>query len=168
MRLTSVAPNRNTTLGLVLLLAFVLGSLGFVFAQNPPAQQTPPQQQAPPGVVFGGDAGLILNYIKTDKAADFEAVIARLKEALQKSQAPERKQQAAGWKVFKSPEPAGEGQVLYVFVVDPVVKGADYSVSKILYEVFPTEAQDLYKKYADSYSKGQLRINLNLVSALGQ
>ena len=49
---------------------------------------------------------MVLNFIKPDKTADFEAVIAKLKEALAKSEKPERKQQAAGWKVFKSPDPA--------------------------------------------------------------
>src|ERR1051325_683997 len=45
--------------------------------------------------VFTADAGLILNFIKPDKAADFETVIAKLHEALRKSDKPERKQQAA-------------------------------------------------------------------------
>ena len=49
---------------------------------------------------------MVLNFIKADKTGDFEAVIAKLKEALQKSDKPERKQQAASWKVFKSADPA--------------------------------------------------------------
>ena len=118
MRLTSVARNRNATLGLVLLLAFVLGAVGFLFAQNPPAQQTPPQQQAaPPAVSFPGDSAIVLHYIKADKAADFEAAMAKLKEALQKSPVPERKQQAAGWKLVKSPDAPAEGQVLYLSLI---------------------------------------------------
>jgi len=172
MRLTWVAPNRNATLGLVFVLAFAV-CCAVVFAQNPPAQQTPPpaqQQAAPPGVTFPGDAAMVLNYIAADKAADFEAAMAKVKEALLKSTAPERKQQAAGWKVFKSPDPAGADQVLYVWVIDPVVKGADYGLGKILSEGFPAEANEIFKKYAGAYAqgKGQLKINLNLVSALGQ
>src|SRR5207253_11049810 len=60
-------------------------------AQQPPAQQPPPAQPAPqtqaaPAVrVFASDAGMVLNFIKPDKTADFEAVMAKLKEALQKS-----------------------------------------------------------------------------------
>jgi hypothetical protein len=173
MRLTWVAPNRNATLGLVFLFVFVLGSVGVVIAQNPPAQQTPPAaqqqtQQAPQPVTFPGDAAIVVHYIKADKAADFEAAMAKLKEALQKSQSPERKQQAAGWKVLKSPDPAGEGQVAYLWIIDPVVKGADYSVSKIVSEVFPSEALAIYTSYAGSYAKGQVKLNGNLVSAMGQ
>jgi hypothetical protein len=111
---------------------------------------------------------MVLNFIKPDKTADFEAVIGKLKEALQKSAKPERKQQAASWKVFKSPDPAAGGNVLYVFMIDPSVKGADYTVSNILAEGFPAEVQALYKQYADAYASGQNFVNLSLVSDLGK
>jgi pyruvate/2-oxoglutarate dehydrogenase complex dihydrolipoamide acyltransferase (E2) component len=146
-----------------------------VYAQTPatqtPAPQTPPAQQAaaaPAARTCGSDAGMVLNFIKPDKTADFEAIIAKLKEALQKSEKPERKQQAASWKVFKSPDPAAGGNVLYVFVIDPAVKGADYTVSTILAEGFPQEVQTLYKQYADAYAQGQNFVNLALVSDLGK
>lgn len=144
-----------------------------VYAQTPPAQTPPaqPAQQAaaaPTARTFGSDAGMVLNFIKPDKTADFEAIIAKLKEALQKSEKPERKQQAASWKVFKSPDQAAGGNVLYVFVIDPSVKGADYTVSTILAEAFPQEVQTLYKQYADVYAQGQNFVNLSLVSDLGK
>jgi hypothetical protein len=140
-----------------------------IAASSVEAQQAPPAQQAaaaPAKRVFASDAGMVLNFIKPDKTADFEAVMAKLKEALQKS--PERKQQAASWKVFKSPEPAAGGNVLYVFIIDPSVKGADYTVSTVLAEAFPSEVQTLYKQYADSYASGQNFVNLQLVSDLGK
>src|SRR5439155_25944477 len=128
---------------------------------QPPATTTPAQQATTPAPqrLFAADAGLVLNFIKPDKTADFEAVLAKLKEALQKSPKPERKQQAASWKIFKSPEPAQNGNVLYVFVIDPAVKGADYTVSTALAEVFPQEVQTLYKQYADAYASGQNFVN---------
>ena len=118
--------------------------------------------------LFGSDAGLVLNFIKPDKTEDFEAVVMKLREALQKSDKPERKLQAAGWKVFKAAEPGANGSVLYVFVIDPAAKGADYTVSTILAEAFPTEVQALYQKYAGAYAAGQNFVNLALVSTLGQ
>ena len=129
-------------------------------------------QQAPAAVsqqrLFPNDGGMVLIFIKPDKTADFEAVVAKLKEALQKSPKPERKQQAATWKVFKSPDPAAGGNVLYVFTIDPAVKGADYTVSTILSEAFPAEVQALYKQYAEAYASGQNFVNLALVSDLGK
>jgi hypothetical protein len=161
-------------------LGLVVGALATSTAyaqtqtQTPPTQQPPPSQPAqqaqaaPTARVFASDAGMVLNFIKPDKTADFEAVMAKLKEALQKSDKPERKQQAASWKIFKSPEPAQNGNVLYVFVIDPAVKNADYTVSTILAEAFPQEVQTLYKQYADAYASGQNFVNLSLVSDLGK
>jgi len=148
------------------------GFVGVLAAGSAQAQQaTPPAQQAaaaPAARVFGSDAGMVLNFIKADKTADFEAIIGKLKEALQKSEKPERKAQAASWKVFKSPEPAAGGNALYVFIVDPAVKDADYTVSTILAEAFPADVQTLYKQYADAYASGQNFVNLQLVNDLGK
>ena len=158
-----------------IVFGLVVGTLSAatVFAQTPPAQGAPAQpapaaQAAPTARLFASDAGMVLNFIKPDKTADFEAVMGKLKEALQKSEKPERKQQAASWKVFKSPDPAAGGNVLYVFVIDPSVKGADYTVSNILAEAFPQEVQTLYKQYAEAYASGQNFVNLALVSDLGK
>ena len=161
---------------IVLGVAAVMTAASTLYAQTPaPQTQTPPAQPpaqqaqaAPAARMFGSDAGMVLNFIKPDKTADFEAIVAKLKEALQKSDKPERKQQAASWKVFKSPDQAAGGNVLYVFVIDPAVKGADYTVSTILAEAFPQDVQTLYKQYADAYAQGQNFVNLALVSDLGK
>jgi hypothetical protein len=126
-------------------------------AQPEPAAQAEAAKPSP--FMFAGDGALVLNYIKADKTADFEEVVGKIKEALTKSEKPERKSQAAGWKIFKAAEPGPGGAVLYVWVVDPVVKGTEYSISAILTEGFPADAAALYKKLADTYS-GQAIINL--------
>jgi len=150
-------------------LGLVVGllSTGVLHAQQPPPAQQPaaPAQQAqanPNQRLFNNDAGMILNFIKPDKTADFEMVMGKLREALEKSDKPERKQQLAGWKIFKSADPAG-ANVLYVFVIDPAVKGVDYQVSNIIAEAFPQEANDLLKKYAESYAQGMNILNLNVL-----
>jgi hypothetical protein len=146
--------------------------VGVLAAGSVQAQQaTPPAQQAaaaPAKRVFANDAGMVLNFIKADKTADFEAVMAKLKEALAKSDKPERKAQAASWKIFKAAEPGAGGSVLYVMFVDPSVKDADYTVSTILAEAFPAEVNTIFKQYADSFATGQNFVNLSLVSKLGQ
>ncbi len=149
-------------------------ALGFVAAMLPAtatyAQQPPPAQQAQQvsnARLFPNDAGMVLNFIKPDKAADFEAVMAKVKEALQKSTKPERQAQAKGWKVFKSADPAG-ANVLYVFVIDPAVKGADYQVSNIIAEAFPpAEANDILKKYGEAYAQGMNILNLAVLQNFG-
>lgn len=133
--------------------------------QQPPAQQ--PAQTAQQGLTFDADAGLILMQIKPDKTADFESVMARLHEALNKTDKPERKQQAQGWKIYKSTDPGPNGNVLYVAVISPALKGADYTVAKILYEVFPTEVQQIFPQYRDAFAAGLNKVNMNLVQDFG-
>jgi hypothetical protein len=151
-------------------------SAGAAYAQTPPPQQPPaspsPAAQAAPAksqYVFAADAAAILNFVKADKTADFEMILGKLKDALAKSDKPERKQQAAGWKVFKAVEGGPAGSAIYVAMMDPAVKGADYSVGAILAEAYPTEAQALFKTYADCFGQpAQNILNLTLVSALGK
>jgi hypothetical protein len=139
-------------------------SANAAFAQAAPAQAAATPNQR----LFASDAGMILNFIKPDKTADFEAVLVKLKEALAKSEKPERKTQAASWRVFKSPDPAG-ANVLYVFIMDPAVKDADYQVSNLLAEAYkPEELNKIYTMFAESYAQGQNIINLNLVQAFGK
>ena len=136
--------------------------------QQPPTLPAPAQsaQTTPNPRVFISDVGLVLNFVKTEKSADFEAVIVKVKEALEKSDKPERKQQAASWKVYKAVEAASSGTTLYVFFIDPPVKGADYTISTILAEAFPEELQTLFPQYRDSYNQGQNFVNLMVVPAV--
>ena len=137
----------------------------------PPAAVTPPANVVSPplpGRVFAAEQGLIFNAIKPDKVADFETVVARLREALASSKDPVRNRQGWGWKIFKAAEPGPNGSVLYVFVMDPAVKGADYGVAKILSEAYPAEIMDLYRMYSGAFAPaGQTLLNLGPVPAPG-
>ena len=145
-------------------------SVSTVHAQAPaPAQQAQAAQPAKSPYIFASDAALILNFIKADKTGDFEMVIGRLKEALAKSEKPERKQQAAGWRFFKVTESGPNGLAIYVSLMDPAVKGADYSVVNVLNEAFPSEVQPLYKTYSEAFgTPSQNFLSLNLLSHLGK
>jgi hypothetical protein len=81
-------------------------------------------------------------------------VIGKLKEALAKSEDPVHKQMAQGWRVIKNPEPIQGGNYLYAFLIDPVVKDADYTVSRVLAKVFPAEVQELFKVYSACFAGG--------------
>ena len=117
---------------------------------------------------FASDAGLMLKFIKPDKTADFEATVNKLQEALTQSSNLERRQQAESWRVFKAIEPATNGDAVYVFEIDPAVRGADYTVARILAEVFPADAQSLYQRYAASSASKQHVVDLKLIAAFGK
>ncbi len=173
----AAATSRDAWIGLA--LAAVLGAIVLAAgagtlaasatgqqAQTPPAPAPPaqaPAAQTPPARVFNLGAAMILNNIKPEKTADFESVMGKVKEALQKSEDPIRKQQMASWKMYKAAEPGPNNSALYVFIMDPAVKDAEYTIGKILSEGFPTEVQDLYKTFSESYSGGQTPINLQPV-----
>jgi hypothetical protein len=137
----------------------------------PPAPAPPPGQNvvAPPplGRVFASEQGLIFNAIRPDKVMDFETVLAKLRAALADSKDPVRNQQGWGWKIYKAAEPGPNGSVLYVFVMDPAVKGADYGIAKILSEAYPNEVMELYRMYTGAFATaGQTLINLQPIPAL--
>jgi hypothetical protein len=145
--------------GILMAAGLVPGALcsSVAYAQAP-AAQAPAAQAAASPFVFNSDAGVVLYFIKPDKTEDFEMVIGKLKEALAKSDNPIRKQQAAGWKYFKSPDMGPNGLVIYVSVMDPVAKGSDYSVGQALVDGFGAEGQDLYKKYSETFGMPSLNL----------
>ena len=118
--------------------------------------------------VFKSGAGLMLKFVRPERVSDFEATLTRLKEALDRSNLPGRRQQAAGWRVFRAAETSLNGDVVYVFEINPVIPGADYSVATILEEAFPSEAKSLYRRYADSHAAQQNIVNLSLIAAFGE
>lgn len=138
-------------------LGIVVGVLASSVGQ---AAQAAPAAQAEPAknpFMFMSDGSLLINYVKPDKAADFEMVMGKVKEALAKSDKPERKAQAEGWKVFKTDLPGPAGAITYFAIVDPVMKGSDYNMRTILTEAFGVaDTNTIYKTLADSVAGQQL------------
>lgn len=130
------------------------------------AQEPAKPEPAKPVFTIGGDAAIITMLIKPDKTADFELVLTRLKEALQKSENPRRKEQAAGWKVFKSSQLA-QGNAVYIMRIDPVVKDEEYDITRLIAEVFPVEVQELFNKYKDAFA-GRGVTELSPLMSMGQ
>ena len=104
-------------------------------------------------LTFDGDMALLSIAIKPGKTADFERVMTKVREALTMSADPDRKRQAAGWKVFKSATTMPDGNVVYTHVINPVVRGADYTSMAILYEAVtePAEQTAVCETYRDAF-----------------
>ena len=113
------------------------------------------QEPAKPVLTLEGDATVVIVLIKPDKTADFETVLAKYKEALGKSDKPARKEQLAGLKIYKSPTAMG-GNTAYILSVDPVVKGEEYDITRVINEVFPSEVTDMFNKYKEAYAGRQI------------
>jgi hypothetical protein len=148
--------------GLALVVVTLAGA-STAAAQEPAAA---PAEPTKPVLTINGEAAIITMLIKPDKTADFEFVLNKLKEALNKSEKPERKQQAAGWKVFKSSQQA-QGNVVYMMRIDPVVKGQEYDITRLIAEVFPVEVQEIFAKYKDAFA-GRVITEMTAVMSMQQ
>jgi hypothetical protein len=116
---------------------------------------------------FEGDTALWTVAIKPDKTADFEQTLSKLRSALAKSQDPQRRRQAAGWKVMRMTRPLPDGNVAFVHIIHPVVAGADYAIMPILYDAFPEERVQLYDLYRGAFAANVAAASGNLVANLG-
>jgi hypothetical protein len=111
-------------------------------------QQAPPQQPAQPDPMAFTDADRLFVYfqIAPEQSADFELVLKKMKEGLTASTKPERQQQNQSLKVIKLAD-MQQGNWMYVFILDPVVKGVTYDPFKILNESMPADdVRQLYDK----------------------
>jgi len=126
-------------------------------------------QAAPQKTTFTGESVVMLVAINGDKTADYEKVLEKLKESLSKSEAPEAKQQLAGWKVIKSAMPNPDGAVVYVHVITPV-KDADYSVMNSIYAAVkdPAEQKAIYEMYRGSFKANLGTIQGTVVADLSK
>lgn len=106
-------------------------------------------QAAPNKTTFTGDIVVMAFSINPDKTADYEKVIAQLKDSLTKAEAPAAKQQLAGWKIIKNAMPNPDGSIVYIHIISPVVKDADYSVMNNIYAAVkdPAEQKAVFDMY---------------------
>lgn len=100
---------------------------------------------------FASGVGMLFFHVKADRIAEFEAVIARIRQVLDTTTDPARRQQADGWRIYKSVE-TSSGPV-YVFMFDPATAAADYDPIKLLGEASPVEAAGLYAQLKDATVK---------------
>jgi hypothetical protein len=111
-------------------------------------------QAAPQKTTYTGEIVLAAYTVNPGKEADYEKVIAALKDSLTKSPRPEAKQQLAGWKIIKNSAAQPDGSSLWVHVITPV-KDADYSITNLVYEVVkdPAEQKVFYDLYRGALQK---------------
>jgi len=99
------------------------------------AQQTPPAAapaQTDPLTFDSEKPLLVFITLTADADKAFEDALTKAKDVLAKSDKPERKAQAAHWKILKTD--GGNGSVILISMLDQVQKGASYNPFAILYE----------------------------------
>jgi len=150
---------------------------------NQPAPGAPgqPQQPAPGGAgqvvpaptvpataaptvarTFLAPTGMILNAVRPERVVDFELVIGYLQAAFAQSTNPQMRAQGEGWRMFKATEPGPNNTVLYVFLLDPAVAGADYALGPILSDAYPDQIEQIWKLYQGALAGPGSQSLLNL------
>ena len=126
-------------------------------AQTPAGQQPPVTGRgaapATPGVVapaapttavlarsFTAPVGLVFNTVRPERVEQFERLLAEVQTALAASKNPATQAMAKGWRFYKAAEPVSGGAIMFVFVIDPVVTGADYSLERCWSRRFRTRS----------------------------
>ena len=153
---------RSIAVGVIVMGALLGGPVQA--AQDAAAPAAQPAAPANP-FLFMSDGAMVINYVKPDKTADFEMVMNKVKEALAKSEKPERKAQTEGWNIFKTDLMGPGGAVTYFALVQPVIKGNDYNMRTILTEAFGVaDTNTIYKTLADSVVGQQIVLMTSSVS----
>lgn len=141
-------------------------------AAPPGAPAQTPQPTAAPGTpvgapppvarTFTAPTGLLFNTVRPERVKDFETFLSHLRRALDTATSPAVQAQAKGWRFFKAGEPGPSNTVLYVFVLDPAIAGADYGLGRILADAYPDTAQltEIWKLYTSAVTGGGSLLNL--------
>jgi hypothetical protein len=149
---------------LFMLPAFSQSAFAQDAAAAQPAQET--KKPAGPEVKYTGDAVVIAYNVNVGMDADYEKVLGMLKDALAKN--PARAQQMAGWKVYKALTKQPVGTSLYVHVLNPVDKNADYSITNIVYENLDDQGKiDFFNLYKGALKGALILLQGPFVSGLG-
>lgn len=136
-------------------------------APRPVPLQTPQAKpDVPDALVFNADRMLVSVRVAESFATEFEVTMGKVKEVLAKSDKPERRQQAAQWKLLKVGTPQ-DGIITYFFLLDRVVKGATYDPFKILGEGLPPEEVGALFQKVGPGLKGITAAPLDLVVNMG-
>ena len=146
----------------MLLAAAILTLPAFSLTGHAQEAAAAAQPAKPAAQTYSADSVIVMYAINPGKEADYEKVIATLRAALAKSTAPEAKQQLASWRVVKSEKPLTPDGTTYIHIISPVVKGADYSISNIVYAV---STDDEKRAFYDLY-KGALKGALSQINAV--
>jgi hypothetical protein len=111
-------------------------------------------QAAAQKFTIDGQAAVLMVSVNAARTAEYEKVLNKLKEVLAKSEAPEVRQQIAGWKVLKPLKPQPDGTIIYMHLITPV-PGADYQILANIYQVVkaPEEQKALYDMYLSTGAK---------------
>ena len=126
-----------------------------------------PAVVAPP-LTIGGDAAIVTIFVRPEKVAEFDQMLARLKASLGASSNPVRRSQADGWQVFKSLDRV-QGNVAYLMRIDPAIRDQDYDPARLIGEGDAAAAAGVAQSIRDAQAGRSIMVmNRVSIDGLGQ
>ena len=115
---------------------------------------------------FTAPIGLWFVTVRPDRVTDFEQVVAHLQAALAKSPDARAREQAKGWRMLKASEPGPNATVMYVFLIDPTIQGADYGLGSVLASAYldPMDLAEIWRMYTGAITGGGSLLNLTPIA----
>jgi len=83
---------------------------------------------------FGSETAVVFTRVHLDNVAEFESILTQAHDLLKKSDNPVRRQQAEGWRIFRTSDQTAAGIAIYVSVITPTVRSADYNLTTLFEE----------------------------------
>ncbi len=119
---------------------------------------------AQPVMNFSGGSAVVMSYVAPAGTGDFERVMREYGGSLSASENAQYNQMASSMKIFRAAEPGPNNTVLYMWIIDPVISGANYAEAQILNDEKPEEVQELYDALlAAMEGGGRQTVNMELV-----
>jgi hypothetical protein len=105
-----------------------------------------------PSRAFNTTTGVLFHQVIPARAADFERLIAYVRDALAKTTNETVRDQTRGLQFYRAVEAGPNGDILYVFLLSPAVPCVDYALGPLLSEAYPDPAQlsEIWKLYTSS------------------
>ena len=130
-------------------LAFTVMLIACV-CTNAFSQSATPRQAA----TEGDTVWVVVNYVKPDKKEQFEKFVHEILWPPHTKLSETEKRMFRQTRVLHGAAPQEDGTYTYIFMMDPVISGANYSIEDILRKIYPeAKAAEYFKLYEESLAR---------------
>jgi hypothetical protein len=114
------------------------------------AQTKNPRQAA----TEGDTVWVVVNYVKPDKKAQFEKFVHEILWPPHSKLSETEQRMFRQTRVLHGAAPQEDGSYTYIFMMDPVISGANYSIEDMLRKMYPEDkAAEYFKLYEESLAR---------------
>ena len=119
-------------------------------------------------LTFSGPTAVVLNFVQPSRTEDFERVMEAAVEAQRASTDQTKRAQAEGWSVLRASESGPNNLVIYCWILNPTVPGANYAIAQILVDGYPEDyVREIFQEYVNALEGGgEQTINLTPIGSV--